>query len=230
MASLMASLLIGKEGKGFAFEPNPEIFPRLRRHFVLNHTSNLEPVPLALSDQEAETDPVPPTGSSALSSLAFTRKGPERSFEVRTTTGDHYLKRLNPQRLTFIKISVEGHELGALSVTKEVLDWPEVVIVAEVNDLTLRPAGDPVELAAFLEKHGSHLLFFDRRIVRSGKELRVTAPRGSAHDAIGKDRRNLLFAKLESKIYRERITPSLVAPEPQDRPHRRECPLPLSIS
>ena len=81
----MASLLIGKEGRGFAFEPNPEIFPKLRRRFVLNHTSNVEPVPLALSHQEAETDPVPPTGSSALSSLASTRKGPERSFEVRTT-------------------------------------------------------------------------------------------------------------------------------------------------
>jgi FkbM family methyltransferase len=204
MTSLMASSLIGDEGEGFAFEPNPETFARLRRHFELNHTSNLKPVPLAL--WEAEMDLVLPTGSSGLGSLAFHR-GPKRSFNVWTCVGDHYLKRLNPQTPTIIKIDVEGHELRALSGIKDVLDWPEVVIVAEVNDVMLRPAGDPAELVALLEEHEFHPLFFDRRIGRFGSELNLTD--GSVRDAIAKDRRNLLFAKPESKIYFERITPLL---------------------
>ena len=62
MTSLMARAFIGPEGKGFAFEPNPETFVRLKRNFALNHTSNLEPVPFALSDREAEMELVLPTG------------------------------------------------------------------------------------------------------------------------------------------------------------------------
>ena len=62
MTSLMASSLIGHEGKGFAFEPNPKTFARLRRNFELNRTSNLEPVPLALSDRDTDMDLVLPTG------------------------------------------------------------------------------------------------------------------------------------------------------------------------
>lgn len=60
---------------------------------------------------------------------------------------------------------------------KEVLDWPEVAIVAEVNDVMPRPA-DSADLVVLLEKH-FYPLFFERWIGRFGSELVVTAARGS---------------------------------------------------
>jgi FkbM family methyltransferase len=209
MTSLMASSLIGQEGKGFAFEPNPETFARLKRHFELNHTSNLEPVPFALSEREANMDLVLPTGSSGLGSLAVVHEGPGRSFKVRTITGRAYLERLDPRKSTVIKIDVEGHEVKALSGIEEGLDWPEVAIVAEVNDAMLRRAGDSAEaLVELVEKHGFRPFLFDLLVGRYGSELKVTAA-GSVHDAIAQDWRDLLFVKPDSKLYRERIAPSL---------------------
>src|SRR5262245_51952132 len=41
MTALMASALIGREGRGLAFEPNPEVFTRLKRHLELNNASNI---------------------------------------------------------------------------------------------------------------------------------------------------------------------------------------------
>lgn len=211
MTSLMASSLIGHEGKGFAFEPNPETFERLRRHFELNHTSNLEPVPFALSDREAEMDLVLPTGNSGLGSLAAVHNGSGRSFKVRTTTGRPYVDRLDPGKPTVIKIDVEGYEVKVLNGIEGVLDWPEVAIIAEVNDGMLRRAGDSAgALVDLLEKHGFRPLKFDLRIGRFGSEFRVTAA-GSVHDVIAQDWRDILFAKPDSRLYRERIAPALAA-------------------
>jgi len=213
MTSLMASSLIGHEGKGFAFEPNPEAFARLRRHFELNHTSNLEPVPFALSDREAEMDLVLPTGNSGLGSLAVAHKGSERSLKVRTITGRPYLERLDPRRSTVIKIDVEGHEVKALNGIEGILDWPEVAIVAEVNDAMLRRAGDSAEaLSELLGTHGFRPLMFELGIGRFGTEFRVTAVR-SVHDAFAEHWRDVLFAKPDSKLYCERIAPSLAIPK-----------------
>ena len=210
MTSLMASSLIGQEGKGFAFEPNPEAFERLSRHFELNHTLNLEPIPLALSNQEADVDLVLPPGNSGLGSLAIVHNGSGRSFKVRTTTGHSYLERLDPNKPTVIKIDVEGHEVKALKGIEEVLAWPDVAIVAEVIDVMLRRAGDSADaLIELLETHGFRPFLFELRIGRFGSNFRITAA-GSVQDLTAKDCGDVLFAKPDSKLYRERIAASLV--------------------
>ena len=211
MTSLMASSLIGQEGKGFAFEPNPEVFGRLSRHFELNHILNLEPIPLALSNQEADVDLVLPPGNSGLGSLAVVHNGSGRSFKVRTTTGRSYLELLDPKKPTVIKIDVEGHEVKAIKGIEEVLAWPDVAIVAEVIDVMLRRAGDSAEaLVELLDKRGFRPFLFELRIGRFGSEFKIAAA-GSVHDAIAKDWGDVLFAKPDSKLYRERIAPSLAS-------------------
>lgn len=211
MTTLMASSLIGHEGRGFAFEPNPDTFARLRRHLELNHTSNLEPVPFALSDREAEMDFVLPAGNSGLGSLAGVNGGSGRSIKVQSITGRPYVERLDPGKPTVIKIDVEGHEVKVVNGIEGILDWAEVIIVAEVNDVMLRRAGDSaVALVELLEKHGFRPFIFDLRIGRFGSEFRITAA-DSVHDAVAKQWGDVLFAKPGSNLYRERIAPSLVA-------------------
>ena len=211
MTSLMASALIGPEGKGFAFEPNPETFARLMRHFELNHTSNLEPVPFALSDREAEMELVLPTGhgNTGLGALAVVHQGSGRHFKVQTVTGRHYFERLDPGRPTIIKIDVEGHEVKVLDGIEEVLDWPEVALVAEVNDAMLRRAGDSAEAVfELMERHGFRPLLFELRTGRFRREFQITVP-GSFRDAIAKDWHDVLFVQPDSKLSRERIASSL---------------------
>jgi len=208
MTALMASSLVGREGRGFAFEPNPEAFARLKRHFELNRTTNLEPVPFALSDREAEMSLVLPSRNSGLGSLAVNHEGAGRSFKVRTVTGRPYLERLDPAKPTIIKIDVEGHEVKTLAGIEDVLDWPEVAILSEVNDSMLRRAGDSAEaLFELLTKHGFRPLVFDLRRSRFQTKFTITA--GSWREAIGKDWRDFLFAKADSELCRQRIAPVL---------------------
>ncbi|MFI5461014.1 MAG: FkbM family methyltransferase [Isosphaerales bacterium] len=209
MTTLMASALIGPEGKGFAFEPNPEVFARLKRHLELNGTSNIEAVPFALSNREAEMSLVVPSRFTGLGSLAVNHDGSGRSYKVRTVIGRPYLERLDPSKPTVVKIDVEGHEVKALSGIEEFLDRPDVAILSEVSVPLLRQAGDSAEaLFELLTRHGFRPFVFNLQRGRFQTKLMV-AGFDSFRNAMPEDWCDFLFAKPDSKLYRERIAPLL---------------------
>jgi FkbM family methyltransferase len=211
MTAMMASVLIGRRGKGLAFEPNPEVFARLKRHFELNHISNIEPVPVALSNQEAEMNLFVPNRFSGYGSLSAAPGVSGRSFTIRTLRGGSYVDSLDPAKATIIKIDVEGFEVKALSGIEDFLGRPEVAIVSEVSVGLLRRAGDsPEGLFELLTKHGFRPFTFELRSGRFQTDLAITAVE-SFTDAIPEDWRDFLFAKPTSKIFRERIAPLLTA-------------------
>lgn len=214
MTALMGSSLIGREGRGFAFEPNPETFARLKRHLDLNRVSNMEAVPCALADREGEASLVLPTphSSSGVASLGLHREeGLGQAFPVRTVTGRAYLGRLDPTKPTIVKIDVEGYELRALVGMRDILDWPEVVIVSEVNDSMLQRAGDSADsLFDLLSSHGFQAFRYELRIGRFGTDFLIDAV-PSFRDALDPDGNDFLFAKPKSRLHRERIAPALSA-------------------
>jgi len=175
----------------------------------LNHATNIEPIALALSNREAEMSLVVPTRFSGLGSLTADHPGSGRRFQVRTVTGHSLVDRLDPAKATIIKIDVEGHEVKALSGIEDFLDRPEVAIISEVSVPLLRRAGDsPEALFELLTKHGFRPLTFDLRRGRFRTELGIAAV-ASFREAIPEDWRDFLFAKPDSKIYRDRIAPWL---------------------
>jgi len=211
MTSLIASSLIGPEGRGLAFEPNPEVFARLKRHFALNRISNIEPISLALSNQETEMNLIVPSRFSGLGSLTAEREGTGRSFKVQTVTGHSYVDRLDPAKPTIIKIDVEGYEVKALSGIENFLDRPELAVISEVSVPLLQRAGDsPEAFYDLMTKHGFRPFTFDLERSRFQTKLAMRAVQ-SFRDALPKDWRDFLFAKPGSKIYQERIVPSLAA-------------------
>jgi FkbM family methyltransferase len=214
MTALMGSALIGREGKGLAFEPNPETFARLERHFDLNRVSNMVAVPCALADREAEASLVLPSphSSSGVASLGLHREeGSGRAFQVRAVTGRPYLEHLDPAKPTVVKIDVEGYESKALGGMLNILDWPEVAIVAEVNDSMLRRAGDSADsLLELLSSHGFRPFRYELRTGRFGTDFLIDEV-PSFQDALLPDGSDFLFAKPGSRLYRERIAPALSA-------------------
>jgi FkbM family methyltransferase len=209
MTSLMASSLIGPEGRGLAFEPNPEVFARLKRHFALNDVSNIEALPFALSNQDCDMNLVVPGRFSGLGSLAAEPERAGKNYKVQTVTGHSHVDRLDPAKPTIIKIDVEGHEVKALSGIEDFLDRPELAMISEVSAPLLRRAGDSPE--AFYElvtKHGLRPFTFDLQRDRLDTTLVIRAV-DSFHDALPDDWRDFLFAKPGSKFYKERIAPSL---------------------
>jgi FkbM family methyltransferase len=209
MTAMMASVLIGRTGKGLAFEPNPEVFARLRRHFELNHISNIEPVPVALSNQEAEMSLLVPNRFSGYGSLSASPGLSGRSFTIQTVRGSSYVDSLDSANATIIKIDVEGFEVKALTGIEHFLERLEVAIISEVSVGLLRRAGDsPEALFELLTKHGFRPFTFELRSGRLQTNLAITEVE-SFRDAIPADWRDFLFAKPTSRIYRERIAPIL---------------------
>ena len=211
MTTMMASVLIGREGKGLAFEPNPEVFARLKRHIDLNHISNIELIPVALSSEEAEVSLFVPSRFSGYGSLTAAPGVSGRSFMIRTTRGISYLDSLDSTKATIIKIDVEGFEVKALSGIEDFLERPEVVILSEVSVDLLQRAGDsPEALFELLRKHEFQPFTFELRRGRLRANLVITAVE-SFGDAVPDHWRDFLFAKPTSKTYRERIAPLLTA-------------------
>ena len=207
LVAMMGSTIIGTGGSGFGFEPNPEVFTRLKRHFELNRVTNLVPVPFALADRESEATLVVPGHVVGCGSLAFDASDAGDRIAVRTVTGRSYVEQLDPAKPTVIKIDAEGYEVKALSGIEEFLERPELAIVAEVNTPLLRRAGDsPEALFDLMHRHSFRPFTFDLRHGRFRTRLEI---RDALHAPIPEEWRDFLFAKPDSKIYRERIAPSL---------------------
>jgi FkbM family methyltransferase len=209
MTSLMASCLIGGNGRGLAFEPNPEVFTRLKRHFTLNHVSNIEAIPVALSNLETEMNLVVPSRFSGLGSLTPGQERAGKSFKVQAVRGHSYLDRLDPGKPTIIKIDVEGHEVKALSGIEQFLDRPELAMISEVSVPLLRRAGDtPESFYELVTKHGFRPFAFELERGRFRTALVIRAV-DSFDDALPDNWCDFLFAKPGSTIYAERIAPLL---------------------
>ncbi|MDG3007913.1 FkbM family methyltransferase [Paludisphaera mucosa] len=178
MTSLMAASLIGDRGKGFAFEPNPETFDRLRINFDLNPYRNIELVPCAVADVESEAVlSLPAEGNTGIGSLAGSPEEGGRSFKVRTVPGQRYLDQLDRSRPTFVKVDVEGFEVKVLSGIRSALDWPEIGLVLEVNESMLQRAGDSVAAMDELVKaHGFEVYGMDMHQTRFDRTLTIDGP------------------------------------------------------
>lgn len=205
MTALLASAIIGESGRGFAFEPNPEMFERLKNHFKLNRVSNLELVPHALAEKETEaTLYLPAEGNTGVGSLALAPEKAGRRFQVRVVTGQSYLDRLDPAKPTFLKIDVEGYEVHVLKGIRAALDWPEIAVLAEVNQEMLARAGDSIEeMERLLAGHGlrPYRMVFERE--RFSRRLSLEGPLelAASDDSSWSD---LLFLKPNSNFCRER--------------------------
>jgi FkbM family methyltransferase len=159
--SLVASKLIGKEGRVFAFEPVPSTIRALQRNIRASGTQNVQILEYALGEEErtikihlADNDPI--LGHSSI------ERGRDlnwlRTIECRSQRLDFFLadKNIHPR---LIKLDIEGGELFALKGASQTLQsYPQPVICFEWN----RPAAEavgyrPEDIESFLQKLGYEL-------------------------------------------------------------------------
>jgi len=133
--TLLLAHWVGKAGRVYAFEPSRPAFRGLRRHISLNLQGDVvRPLPVAVSDREGSANLIAAStaGESRLAGGFETASG----VTVAVTTIDNFCAQEGVQP-SFIKVDVEGEELGVLRGARE----------------TIRKAGD--RLALFVELHPS---------------------------------------------------------------------------
>jgi FkbM family methyltransferase len=142
--SLLAAKCVGRTGKVLAFEPSPRERRRLLRNLKINGHANVEVQDCALGAD---------SGSAMLFLVGEGQDGCNslRPPAVRESTStlcvplrrvDEELARLGVSHVDFVKLDVEGAELGVLQGAAALLSTPSrPAILAEVQDVRTRPWG-----------------------------------------------------------------------------------------
>jgi len=105
--SLLASKLVGS-GKVFAFEPVPRNLSYLRKHLSLNCVTNVEVLPIAVSDRNG-------TSSFELEETGYMgHLSSEGKITVPTATLDSLVEEGKVLPPDYVKMDIEGAELLAL--------------------------------------------------------------------------------------------------------------------
>ena len=142
LVALRAAGLVGAGGVVRAFEPNPEVYPRLEWHVTRNALNHVKTSVLALGKQcglaTLRLNSVN-TGTGSLADLPWTRDG-GRDHVCTVERADAALADL-PDRPTMIKIDVEGFECEVLLGMNRLIRRHRPLLVCEVNIGCLKAAG-----------------------------------------------------------------------------------------
>ena len=109
--SLLASRIVGEEGRVYAFEPDPETYRQLVKNIELNQYSNINAIPKAISNKVGTARLFLTPGRSE--NTLYQPKGLRRYVEVKTETLDHFFRQ-SGYDINAIKMDIEGGEMDAL--------------------------------------------------------------------------------------------------------------------
>tara|TARA_B110000495_G_scaffold160861_1_gene145344 strand:+ start:56 stop:1132 length:1077 start_codon:yes stop_codon:yes gene_type:complete len=158
--TLLAAREVGPQGKIFAFEPFPKTVELLQKNVDVNGYSNVDVVPMAVSDKTGTAKlALKPDSTHNFISNDISEYGTidvpltlnqRRNFiskydtiDVPLTTIDEYIKN---QKIDFVIMDAEGHEPLILNGMAKTLEKnPHIQIITEYNPYTLEVAGNTGE-------------------------------------------------------------------------------------
>lgn len=175
----LSSQLVGKDGRVIAFEPHPRNFQYLERNTA--QLANVERLQIALAEAEGQAELYDYLMMSASGSLNYDsqlrdvqiaqtsatdvapRIGKDfepQVYEVRTAQVDDLLGELGITKVDFVKMDIEGAELGALrGMRRTIQQSPNLALLMEYNPLGLRAFGhEPLDVLAEVIDLGFHKL------------------------------------------------------------------------
>ena len=150
--TLLASKIVGANGKVFSFEPAPSNCEWVRRSIKLNGYHNVTLYELALSDTNGRGQLYLGDKSGWHSLVPDRTNSDRKTLSVVTRTLDSVLKEAHQCNVDMIKIDVEGFELEVLQGAYSTLSSNRDIILL----IDIHPASgvDPREVCGFLSKLG----------------------------------------------------------------------------
>src|SRR5215813_187731 len=115
--TLIAAACVGDSGRVLSIEPNPSIADQLRVNVERSRLSNIIIEQTACTDSvetSIETLYIPDESSLGKASLSKSNAGSEESVKVRSATLDQLILDHALEKVTLVKIDVEGAELMVL--------------------------------------------------------------------------------------------------------------------
>jgi FkbM family methyltransferase len=154
--TLRLARAVGPTGQVHAFEPDPRAAPKLREHVACNELPWVSVSECGLLDRAGTFDLALPAilGWASVIPGAW---GAQETARVRMTTLDGYVSEhgIDPQRISLIKLDVEGAELDALRGAHDTLAATQAAVLVEYLPERMRHLGqDPEELFRLMRSSG----------------------------------------------------------------------------
>lgn len=163
--TLLFAKLVGNKGKVFAFEPEPDNFRILKKNVEINGYQNIILENRAVSDTNEKKNLYISNGPS-MHALFPSRFATEKYIQVKTIRLDDYFKNNNlKDEISFIKIDVEGSELGAIQGGSSLLDENKnLTILIEFHPAAIREFGyEPRDLLHWIVDKNFKLYFVNNQ-------------------------------------------------------------------
>ena len=150
--SLIFAKLVGKYGKVFAFEPESYNFGLLNKNLRINGYQNVITKNTVVSDYIGTTKLYLSNLTTGMHRIYPSQYCTSKTINVETLTLDNYLNAELVDKISFVKIDVEGSELGVLRGMKNILQKNnKLKILLEFVPFCLREFGtQPKDLLTFL--------------------------------------------------------------------------------
>lgn len=159
--SVLASRLVGDEGRVVAIEASPAFHHRLLQHVRLNQCRNVRAVNGAVSDRRRTLTFLLASSANMGANSIVPYDGPtESSFEMEAQPLPELLEADEIARARVIKIDVEGAEGPVVRGMAAMLDRlrPDAEITVEVTPKRMAQLGDSAEeLLRTMSDHGYHV-------------------------------------------------------------------------
>jgi FkbM family methyltransferase len=152
--TLIAAQCVGHSGKVLSIEPNPAVAQQLKVNVARSSVSNVILEEVACSDSPSTmTLYIPDESKLGQASLSKTNAGSMESVEVRSAPVDQLILDHALEKVSFVKIDVEGAELMVLRGMTETLRRFKPIIVLELEPDLLADLGTTKdEVIAFLSR------------------------------------------------------------------------------
>ena len=136
--SILASKIVGTNGKVIACEASPKMVPRLKTNISLNNISNIEIIEKAISNESGQVKfYISDNLNSGMSSLRELNN--VEPVIVNSIKLDDYCDKL--PKIKLIKIDIEGAEHNAIKGMRKLINRDKPIIILEVIDLFLNQFG-----------------------------------------------------------------------------------------
>ena len=157
--SVIASRIVGRTGKVYAFEPDPVAFRALLANVRESGSRNVMAFPLAVGNEDA-TKPLWISGVIGGQSI-YSKRGQKATY-VRCVELDRFLR---DQLVDLVKMDIDGGELYALEGMESILQRNRrLILIMEFASKLQRESGrDPQDLIRFLHNQGFVICLIDER-------------------------------------------------------------------
>ena len=139
--SFHAAWAVGRKGKVFSFEPNPDLFPRLQRNLSCYPQGLATRVAIWEAEAQLQYETSSVGSESGWGTLTAVRDlGTGRHISVQSITLDGFSQRHSLSSIRAIKIDAEGSEVAIVRGAKTVLQDLRPILFVEFNDRLLQQA------------------------------------------------------------------------------------------